>query len=39
MPIHTKSERRKKGLKRGSGGRIVKTRSSKKAARKTARTK
>lgn len=30
MPIHTRKERRKKGLKRGKGGRITKVRRSRK---------
>jgi hypothetical protein len=30
MPIHTKAERKKKGLKRGAKGRIVKVKGKKK---------
>ena len=37
MPVHTKEERSKKGLKRGAKGRIVKVKGSK--AKKTVRKK
>jgi hypothetical protein len=37
MPVHTKAERSKKGLKRGVKGRIVKAKGSK--AKKTVRKK